>query len=182
VWGTELPYEKAIANRQDIAFVRNVQQRYEEDIGKEPKKSGYAPPPKDARSVWRDPLDDALAAGDRDKAKAIIAEARKTMSPARWKEVEVDSLKEHIRTQSPIKGGEAEKRDYIRWSKTNLDPYDQATLKRVDDTYKHTAKGLGLGLEFKPPTPEEMHDYRRMVNLKAQKPQGAYESLLSKFR
>jgi hypothetical protein len=83
-----------------------------------------------------------------------------TRTPGRWRE-EVDALKAHITSKQPLNFSQAERPDFLRWAQQNLSAEDQARMLRMDQTYRSTAQGLDLGIEFKPTTLKDVMELRR---------------------
>ena len=169
VFGVQSRYSEAIANRQDLALVKDIQRRYRKDKGvKEPKSLGYRPE-KTEQSRWREPLDEALQVGDIDGAKKLVKDAQASMSPQRWQEVELKNLKSHIKAKQPIPGA-ANRAEVLSWMKDNknLSPYEKETMRRLDETYRRTAARLPLGIEFKPPSLDEILKHRQQIALRGE--------------
>jgi hypothetical protein len=127
-------------------------------------------PPKTERSPWREDLDDALRIGDIKWAQGIISDVRKGMTKARW-DIEKESLKRHIMDKQPIHaltGSKAANQDFFKWAKANASPYEIETAKRIYETYKHSARSINLGLEFKAPTVKEVNEFYRELRIKGQ--------------
>ena len=165
VFGTQFRYAEKIANRQDLAELKGIQRRYQDDKGIKRKKPSGERPEKTEKSIWRDPLDDALRVGDVTTARQIIRSVKAGMRRQRWEEIELPSLKSHITSSQPIPG-EANRAEVIKWARQNTSPYQQELMRRLDNTYRKSAQRIGLGIEFKAPSLEDRMKHRQQIKLK----------------
>jgi hypothetical protein len=158
-----------MANKQDLAVVKTLKRRWMEETKQQKKGIVGGRMQKDPASLWKEPLDDALSIGDLPWARQILRDAKATMSPARW-EAETENLKKHILAKHPLGEGAAAQAIFMDWArqKNNATPYQLATMRRMQRTYEQSARQLSLGMEFNPPSVEDIAEKRQMIQLKAQ--------------
>ena len=161
-------HSEIIANRQDLSVVKNLQRRYMDETKQHKKGIIGGRMEKDPSNLWKEPLDDALSIGDVVMARQILSDVKKGMTPARW-EVESDALKKHILAKHPLGQGAASQQLFLEWAKQGgATPYQLATMRRLQKTYEQTARQLSLGMEFSPPSIEDVMEKRQMIQLRAQ--------------
>jgi hypothetical protein len=169
VFGKDYWYSKILNERQDLSRVKAIQKRWQADKGipDKPEMMGMTRMEKTEESVWREPLHDAISTGDVAKAREIIQDVKRGMTPQRWL-IEKDELIQSIKSKQPIQGSEVVHYKFSQWARQNISPEDQELIRRVDNTYRNTAKHVGLGIEFKPPSLQDRMDFEKKLKTKKQ--------------
>ncbi len=144
------PTLQMVSKKQDLTWLRAVEQRYADDLGvsaRAPMRGQFGSSP---MAPFYQGIEDKILLGDVAGARKLMDEQFAGLT-ASQKKIAMQGLQKSVLANRPIKIAGSQKEEirasFLQWADKNLPPEDVLRIKEIDETYRETATRLGL---FKP--------------------------------